>query len=416
MYRLACATRTYAWGSRTLLPRFVGRAPDGQPQAEMWIGAHPGDPSMLPDGRPLDAAIAADPPAMVGPAVAERFGPRLPFLMKALTAAEPLSLQVHPTTAQARAGFGHENAAGIPIGAPHRSYQDEFHKPELVFALTRFEGMAGFRDVAKSSEILRLLDLPWLTDVADRLLAGEPAGALRAVVTDLLHLPAEVMTDRLRALAEAARAAEDAAHRRRPPTSRRALERTSVEREAVRVFAQSAALAERYPSDPGVLVTLLLNHVVLRPGEAMFLDAGIIHAYTSGFGVEIMASSDNVVRAGLTPKHRDVGELLAIADFRPVPPPAIEPASEGPAASFAPPVAEFELHVVSPPADDLPTSGPRVVLGLEGSTRLVGADGETDVGRGDAVFVPHESGPVRLEGRGRVAVGAVPARAGDSRG
>jgi mannose-6-phosphate isomerase len=329
--------------------------------------------------------------------------------MKALAAAEPLSLQVHPTSERARAGFAAENAAGIPVGAPHRSYQDEFHKPELVFALTRFEGMAGFRDVDKSCEILRLLGLPWLDAVAERLEDGTPAEALHAVVAGMLATDLTVLGDRLVDLAKAAAAAEETAHRRRLPGVRRSRERTSVEREAVRVFAQTAALAERYPADPGVLVTLLLNHVVLSPGEAMFLDAGVVHAYTSGFGVEIMASSDNVVRAGLTPKHVDVPELLDIADFRPIPPPTITPAGHAHAASFGPPVAEFALHVVRAPSTEVPDDGPRIVLGLDGETTVVGPEHAEVVRRGQAVFVPHEAGPVQLQGAGRVAVGAVPA-------
>jgi mannose-6-phosphate isomerase len=346
---------------------------------------------------------------MLGSRVAEGFGPRLPFLMKALAAAEPLSLQVHPTSDRARAGYAAENAAGVPIGDPRRSYQDEFHKPELVYALTRFEGMAGFRDVAKSSEILRLFDLPWLDSVADDLHAGPPAETLHAVVTAMLATGGDVLADRLVDLGKAACAAEERAHRSRLPGVRRSRERTSVEREAVRVFAQTAALADRYPADPGVLVTLLLNHVVLSPGEAMFLDAGVIHAYTSGFGVEIMASSDNVVRAGLTPKHVDVAELLDIADFRPVPPPTVAPASAGRAVvSFEPPVTDFALHVVAAPSEALPAAGPRMVLGLDGEMRLASADGELPVRRGEAVFVPDRTGPIRLTGAGRVAVGAVP--------
>jgi mannose-6-phosphate isomerase len=269
--------------------------------------------------------------------------------------------------------------------------------------------MAGFRDVEKSSEILRHFDLPWLDSVADELLAGPPAEALHAVVTGMLSTGGDLLADRLVDLGKAACAAEERAHRSRLPGVRRSRERTSVEREAVRVFAQTAALTERYPADPGVLVTLLLNHVVLSPGEAMFLDAGVIHAYTSGFGVEIMASSDNVVRAGLTPKHVDVAELLDIADFRPVPPPTVAPASAGSAAvCFEPPVTDFSLHVLAAPSDALPHAGPRMVLALDGDMTLTSVDDELAIRRGDAVFVPDRTGPVRLSGAGRVAVGAVP--------
>lgn len=413
MQRLDGGVRRYAWGSRTLLPRFLGHEPDGEPHAELWLGAHPGDPAVLHDGRTLSELIAGRPEEALGPEVARRFGGRLPFLMKALAAAEPLSLQVHPTAERARAGYAREDTAGIPLGAPDRSYQDESHKPELIVALTRFEGMAGFRDVARSAAILRMLDLPWAGAVAEELMVGEPEQALHRVVGRMLALPADEIAELLAAVGAAARQAEDEGHRRRPPSPRMQRDRDDVDREATRVFAQTPPLAARYPRDPGVLVTLLLNHVILRPGEAMFLDAGIVHAYTSGFGVEIMAASDNVVRAGLTPKHVDVRELLDIADFRPTPPPQWDPDEAGPGVlAYTPPVAEFSLHLVTAPATHLPVAGPCIVLVLDGEvTVATGTDSQT-LGQGAAVFVGHDEGALEISGTGRVAIGAVPGGSG----
>ena len=413
MQRLVGAVRRYEWGSRSLLPRFLGSEPDGDPHAELWFGAHPGDPSLLSDGSTLADHIAARPDEALGPEVADRFGPRLPFLMKALAASEPLSLQVHPTAERARDGFAREDSAGIPVDAAVRSYRDDSHKPELIVALTRFEGMAGFRDVTKSAAILRMLGLPWADAVADGLVAGEPAQALYAAVSDMLAMPADRVADLLVEVAAAARRAEEEGHRRRPPSTRIHRERDSIEREATRVFAQTPPLAERYPRDPGVLVTLLLNHVILRPGEAMFLDAGIVHAYTSGFGVEIMAASDNVVRAGLTPTHVDVPELLEIADFRPMAPPQLLPAEEHAAVlSYAPPVAEFRLHVADAPARALPVRGPAIVLALEGEVGVATAAERQCLSQGEAVFVGYAEGAIELTGSGRVAVGAVPPPSG----
>ncbi|GAB2456234.1 mannose-6-phosphate isomerase [Nocardioides hungaricus] len=412
MQRLDGAVRRYEWGSRTLLPRFLGAEPDGGPYAELWLGAHPGDPAMLPDGTTLADLIARRPGEALGAEVAQRFDGHLPFLMKALAAAEPLSLQVHPTAQRARQGFAREEAAGIPVGAPDRSYQDESHKPELIVALTRFEGMAGFRDVAKSAAILRLLDLPWADATAAQLTEGDPGDALHAVVAEMLAMPGDRIAGLLAEIGAAARRAEDDGHRRRTPSSRIHRDRDSVEREATRVFAQTPALAARYPHDPGVLVTLLLNHVILRPGEAMFLDAGVVHAYTSGFGVEIMAASDNVVRAGLTPKHVDVPELLEIADFRPMPPPLWTPAEEGAALAYAPPVAEFGLHLVDAPASELPVAGPRIVLVLDGEVTVASGTDTRTLTQGSAVFVGYDEGAIELGGAGRVAIGAVPPRSG----
>ena len=408
MHRLLGETRKYAWGSRTLLPRFLDTAPDGDTHAELWMGAHPGAPARTPEGNSLVDVIEADPDRTLGSTVSARFGARLPFLMKALAAAEPLSLQVHPTAERAREGFERENAAGIAVGSPTRNYQDASHKPELIYAVTRFEGMAGFRDVDRSAEILRMLVLPWADDMADDLLRGPADEALHRVVTDVLALGADELADMLEGLTKAARIAEDRTHSRRPPTSRWHRDRTAVEHEAARLYAQTAALGERYPRDPGVLVTLLLNHVVLAPGEAMFLDAGVVHAYTSGFGIEIMAASDNVVRAGLTPKHVDVPELLEIASFSPVKPPLCAPRwIDAGVVQFRPDVEDFALYVADAPTDLLPQAGPRIVLVLDGRVEVGSAEGRVFLTRGEAVFVGDDEGALEVAGEGRVAVGAV---------
>ncbi len=170
-------------------------------------------------------------------------------------------------------------------------------------------------------------------------------------------------------------------------------------------------LASRYPDDPGVLVSLLLNDVVLQPGEALMVQPGVVHAHGSGLALEIMATSDNVLRAGLTPKHRDVAELVAATDFRPIPPPRCPPQRTGPGfAHFAPPVEEFELTVARPPVDSLPSSGPRVLVALDGAVEVTAGGQTVEVGRGRAVFVEHDDGPMSLTGPGWVAIGAVPSR------
>lgn len=410
MWKLTNVIRDYSWGSRTHLARLQGLADSDRPLAELWMGAHPGAPSRLPDGRPLDVVIESDPQQTLGAHVAGRFDDRLPFLLKLLAAAEPLSLQVHPTTARARTGFREENAAGKGLDAPDRNYRDASHKPELIYALTRFEGMAGFRDLDRTAEIVRQLRLPWLDEVADRLASSPaPFQTLRGVVGGWLTLEGDELTARVAEVGKAATAAEAQAHkvdpRARPPLS----DRQSVERESLRVFAQTAALSAAYPCDAGVLVTLLLNHVVLAPGEAMFLDAGVIHAYTSGFGVEIMASSDNVVRAGLTPKHVDIPELMRITDFRPMPAPLWSPLEEGAGAElFQPPVEDFSLEVAPLPTTAVATSGPRLVVVLEGAAELSSAGRELALAQGESAFVTDADGTLEIRGAGRVAIASVP--------
>ncbi len=409
MEQLTCVTRDYAWGSTSLIPRFLGTPADGRPQAELWVGAHPSDPALLPDGTRLDDHIRDHAEATLGRSSLDTFGPRLPYLVKALAAAEPLSLQVHPTSQRAQLGYELENQAGIPVGAPERSYQDCFHKPEMIVAITRFEGMAGFRDVEKTMRILRLLEHPWADRVAKELETAPPFQALHGVVSEILDQRGDGLRELVDEIARAATAAEARGHQAFRTAGRMYLDRASVERESTRLFAQTASLARKYPTDPGVLVTLLLNHVVLSPGEAMFLDAGVVHAYSSGFGVEIMASSDNVVRAGLTPKHVDVPELLHIASFTPIPAPLWEPtAVSADTLAYRPPVAEFALTIAREPGDRLPAEGPRTLLCLDGSIQVVSAHARHDLQRGHSLFVPHEEGAIALEGRGTVAVASVP--------
>lgn len=408
MHPLRNAVRDYAWGSRTHLPRFLGTEVTGDPQAELWIGAHDGDPSRVPDGRALNDVIVTDPHALLGQQVVDTFGPRLPYLMKVLAVAEPLSLQVHPSSSRARIGFAREEAAGVPLDAPHRSYKDASHKPEMIYALTRFEGMAGFRDTEKSARLLRLLDLPWADDVAHRLESGPAFQTLRSVVTEMLEQSGPALEKLLADVQRAARRAEERGHREEMRANPLRVDPGRINREATRVFAMVGKLIEQYPSDPGVLVTLLLNHVVLAPGEAMYLDAGVIHAYVSGLGVEIMASSDNVLRAGLTPKHMDVPELLAVTNFTPMPGPQWLPSATVPHQShLEPPVPDFALTVGDVPGVTAPVGGPRTVLVLDGEVELRTADETVAATRGQTVFVSDADGPVRIVGAGRVAVGSV---------
>ena len=393
MHLLDNPIRDYAWGSRTALAAFLDREPSGEPEAELWVGAHAATPSRLPDGRRLDDEIGARPGPMLGPDVAERFGGRLPFLTKVLAVDQVLSLQVHPGNEQARRGHAREEAAGLPLDSPERSYPDPWHKPELVFALTPFETLAGFRDVSHTADLLRMLGVPWADDVARRLEDGDPAACLRAVVEHTLALPGgevEGLVAEVSAARGRVRYADPEAHR------------------VLEILGQ---LASRYPDDPGVLVSLLLNDVVLQPGEALMVQPGVVHAHGSGLALEIMATSDNVLRAGLTPKHRDVAELVAATDFRPIPPPRCPPQRTGPGfAHFAPPVEEFELTVARPPVDSLPSSGPRVLVALDGAVEVTAGGQTVEVGRGRAVFVEHDDGPMSLTGPGWVAIGAVPSR------
>ncbi|WP_369202957.1 mannose-6-phosphate isomerase, class I [Streptomyces sp. PU-14G] len=358
MDRLENTVRPYAWGSTTALPALFGEAPTGEPQAELWMGAHPGAPSRVERGagpQPLSEVIAAAPERELGVRSVETYGPRLPFLLKLLAAGSPLSLQVHPDSAQAAAGHAEEEARGVPLDAPHRNYKDANHKPELVCALTPFEGLCGFRHPQEAATLLESLGVDGLKPYADILRAHPETEALREVLTALLTADKDEMAATVAAAAEAA--AESTAH------------------------AVYADIARHYPGDPGVLAAMLLNHVVLRPGEALFLAAGVPHAYLSGLGVEIMANSDNVLRCGLTPKHVDVPELLRIVRFEPTDPGVLRPEADESTGEevYETPAGEFRLSrfalVPGAAPHALHAPAAQILLCTEGTAMLHGTDG-----------------------------------------
>ncbi|MFN2496930.1 MAG: mannose-6-phosphate isomerase, class I [Pseudonocardiaceae bacterium] len=310
--------RPYAWGSRTAIAELLGGpVPAPHPQAELWLGAHPADPSMLlhADGAQtsLLEALHADPDRHLGPRCIGRWGKRLPFLLKVLAAEEPLSLQAHPSAEQAAEGFAREEARGIPRGAPERNYPDSSHKPELICALTEFHTLVGFRDPLRTVELLAALDSPPLEPYRMLLAAAPDAAGLRTLFTTWITMPQPAVDALLPATLEAC----SRLLRQEGPCAPRCGEARDPRcGDDVRAVCREVlALAEAHPGDMGVLAALLLNHVVLQPGEALYLPAGNLHTYLRGTGVEIMANSDNVLRGGLTAKHVDVPELLRVLDF-----------------------------------------------------------------------------------------------------
>lgn len=413
MYELENVLRPYAWGSTTAIAGLLGRPASGGPEAELWVGAHPDSPSVAlspagkraasgsggahaagPDdgGRlALDELIDQDPEHYLGAASLAEFGPRLPFLLKVLAAESPLSLQVHPTLEQAREGFAREEAAGIERSAAERNYKDDNHKPEMILALTPFEALCGFRPAAESLAVFQLLaadfelaglELPPLVPQLLADLAG-PDGhaALRAAFGRLIAGGQDVSE---------ATAAIVAALVSGAPTAPHQAELSTV-----------VSLNRQYPGDPGVLISLLLNRISLAPGEAVYLPAGNVHAYLRGLGIEVMASSDNVLRGGLTPKFVDVPELLNTIEFEAVGVPML-----GPEATmlgqelFRPPFREFQLQriVLEPGAEPVPLaqSGAAVIIVVSGSVLLDSPKGDLHLGRGASAFLPAAEAPVNV--------------------
>ena len=378
--------RPYAWGSRTVIAALRGEpTPSPHPEAEMWLGAHPCDPSPLVgrDGRrtSLLDAVRSDPEGLLGSDRSAKWSGNLPYLLKVLAADEPLSLQAHPSAAQAAEGFARENAAGIPVDAPTRNYRDASHKPELICALTEFHALVGFRDPAATVPLLRALDVPELAGHTELLAAQPDADGLRALFTTWITLPQSVLDRVLPALQEAC--------------VRLAQSGGGFGREA----RMALELSERYPGDAGVLAALLLNLVVLQPGEALYLPAGNLHAYLSGAGVELMANSDNVLRGGLTSKHVDVAELLRVLDFTPRTPPVLRGTADGGWLRYDTDAAEFLLRRFDGDGGAevaVPDGGPRILLCTAGSALVRSAGDERVLRRGQALWLPADDRDVAV--------------------
>ncbi len=395
MYEIENVLRDYAWGSTTAIAGLLGRAESGRPEAELWIGAHPDSPSVArrPDGStvPLDVLIAEDPEHHLGAESVAAFGPRLPFLAKVLAASQPLSLQVHPSLAQARAGFARENQAGLAPDAPDRNYRDDNHKPEMIYALTPFEALCGFRPPAATRQILEHLvgcfdplevQAPaLLTALLNDLESADEDAGLRSAFGRLINGGGDV--SQATALVAAAL------------TSGAALAPYESELSTV------VSLNEKYPGDPGVLISLLLNRLSLAPGEAVYLPAGNVHAYLHGLGVEVMASSDNVLRGGLTPKFVDVRELLQTIEFRAVDVPLLAPEFSGLGQElYRPPFREFQLQRIelAPGAAPVPLaqSGAVVVIVVEGAVYFDSPKGDLQLARGGSAFFAASEAPVNV--------------------
>jgi len=396
MLRLVNPQQAYAWGSSTVIPELLGTPPTGEPVAELWLGAHPAAPSraVLETGEvPLDRLVTDEPEAMLGADVMARFGRCLPYLLKVIAVERPLSLQVHPDLERAREGFAAETAAGIALTDARRNYKDCNHKPELVYALTRFEALSGFRAPRRAAELFHGLDAPLAVALHGVLRAEPTYRGIRTAFRRLLEPELRPSGAEVEELAAACRL------------------RLSDGSPSPRADRTVVRLAEAYPGDPGAVTSLLLNPVTLEPGDAMFVPAGGVHAYLSGVAVEVMANSDNVLRAGLTAKHVDVAELLANVDYVAAPPIRVAPEVFHAAAKvFYAPVDDFELSVadVVDEPSPLPGRGPRVVLCLAGPVTVRSARDAVTLRRGDSLFVPAADGAITVTGPGTVVQADVP--------
>ena len=387
----------YAWGSHTAIAELQGRpAPTAAPEAELWMGAHPSAPSGVRragGSTTLDAVIAADPSRELGAACAARFGGRLPFLLKVLAADKALSIQVHPSRQQAEAGYREETERGLAPGDKSRNYVDDWPKPEILCALTRFEVLAGMRTTADAAALLGALGVRALEPLAADLAGADLAGA------DLAGAPGQAaLTRALAAILTWPAAGGPALVAAVVAACERA---AAGDGEYAATAAATVRIACDHPGDLGVVASLLLRHLVLRPGEAVFLPAGGLHSYLHGTGVELLANSDNVVRAGLTPKHIDVPELLKLVDPAAAVP-VIAPRQAGAGVlAYDSPAPEFRLYQAEPGAGEVALpggGGPRIVLCTDGAGVLRAESGTLKLARGESCYLSAQDATVTASG------------------
>lgn len=385
MQKMHNGVQNYAWGSKDALTKLYGITdPQDRPMAELWMGAHPKSSSQVENASgqtvSLRDQISADLNGQLGTKVAKRFG-ELPFLFKVLCADQPLSIQVHPSKGAAEIGFAKENAAGIPLDAAERNYKDPNHKPELVYALTPFQAMNGFRELR---DIVSLLQpVAGAHQLIVSFLSFPDVDHLRSLFAGLLSLEGE---EKSRAL-DVLKSVLDDQHGDPWDTIR--------------------SISEFYPDDSGLFSPLLLNVITLQPGEGMFLYAETPHAYLKGVSLEVMANSDNVLRAGLTPKYIDIPELLANLKFNAKPAAELltTPVVKGAELNFPIPVEDFafSIHSLGAEPQTLEQDSAAIVFCIEGQSVLAKNDETLVLSPGESCFLSAGESPVTVSGNGRIA-------------
>ena len=377
--------KEYSWGSYTAIPALLGKKPScHKPQAELWMGAHPSGSSMIKTGNgweSLYSLIRQYPDEILGKACAKKFGGELPFLFKVIAASEPLSIQAHPNRTMAKKGFTRENRQGISPGSLIRNYKDEKHKPELVCALTDFEALCGFRKIPDILILFKKVCPGSLGKTIAALENNPDSSGLKIFISYLIGMGAD---RKKKVISEADRNV-----------------RGFIRDEPA--FGCIARLIESHPNDIGALSPLYLNLVSLSPGQAVFLPSGQLHAYLGGIALELMAGSDNVVRAGLTQKHIEPGELLNIVNFRSRRVNIILPVRKRKEYVYKTSAREFTLSKIIINSGRTYTGPQRrnaeIILCTEGKAVITGTEGNRlNLSRGKSVIVPASEKSYRIDG------------------
>ncbi|MGF1682777.1 mannose-6-phosphate isomerase, class I [Photobacterium minamisatsumaniensis] len=389
MFKLGNVIQNYVWGSKTAMNALFGiNNPDNQPQAELWMGAHPNGCSRIvknEESQLLSDYIEQAPERVLGRYTQDKYGD-LPFLMKVLSADKPLSIQVHPEKTKAMQGFIRENKAGIPLDAPERNYKDPNHKPEMVYALTNYKAMNGFRVISEMVELFEQADCGVLKQDVEELKAYSTPIQLGIFFRRVISLSGNEKDLAISQLMAG-------------------IESKGISNNAREAFELIVEFAKDYPSDVGLFSPLMLNVIELEAGEAMYLDAETPHAYIKGTGIEIMASSDNVLRAGLTPKHIDVEELLKNTRFEPIPYSflRLKPQVQGHKQRYLVPVDDFRFEVLNLSAQAYTeyVRSAEIVMCLQGEIKLETADTTLTLKTGESAMIPESCSNYSYTGIGK---------------
>lgn len=385
MQKMHNSVQNYAWGSIDALTTLYGvNNPEGKPMAELWMGAHPKSSSFVTNQQGNEVSlrdeISQDLNRYLGSKVAHRFG-ELPFLFKVLCVEQPLSVQVHPSKKAAEIGFAKENALGIPIDAAERNYKDSNHKPELLYALTPFQAMNGFRELVDTASVLQPVSDAH-PDIAT-FLAHPDVNNLRTLFANLLRMENQNKTRAFKIL------------------------KSALNNQQGQPWDTIRNIAVHYPDDNGLFSPLLFNIITLQPGEAMFLHEETPHAYLNGVALEVMANSDNVLRAGLTPKHIDIPELLANLKFTAKDTDSLltTPITQGDEQRFPVPVEDFafSIHRLSEQSQILAQTSAAIVFCIEGLAMLEKNHQQVMLNPGESCYLSADESPVSVIGSGRIA-------------
>lgn len=342
--------RNYDWGSKHVIPEYFGWTATGESVAEVWLGAHPQGSSLVGGEKSLSIEIQEEPLQYLGTRINKSFQGRLPFLMKFLAADSPLSIQVHPNLKQAKEGYTKEEASNI--AASERNYLDPFDKPEQICAISEMWALAGFRPTTETRALCMQAKLSTLVSELESSSSGE---VFMRLLKNEIQFNSQEITDLLSS--------------------------DPIENQWVKT------LHRLYPNDPAVLAPYFMNLICLKPGQGLSVKAGMVHAYLSGFGVEVMGASDNVLRSGLTRKKMDMQELERIVSLAEETIQVIEPAGLNP-THWASDVSYFELHKFS--EGQARIEGPAIIACTEGSVSLISENTQISLARGEFAFLKGE--------------------------